>query len=192
MENRELKEYLAEFADNAQMSIIIANPKKRKVYILEELFMIKDEKIGQPVLCIQIAEEREMKEDEIKAAEEEEKREKYEIKFPKLLFFNFQKKRRLKMNNQQAIDRLVKHLEWGWTEETVEAIEMGIHALKETQWIPCSEKMPEDNTDVIVCFYSGTVTEMRYWGNGIFQGIYEHTAKTIVAWMPLPEPYKGE
>ena len=96
------------------------------------------------------------------------------------------------MNHQQAIDRLVKHLEWGWTEETVEAIEMGIHALKETQWIPCSEKMPEDNTDVIVCFYSGTVTEMRYWGNGIFQGIYEHTAKTIVAWMPLPEPYKGE
>lgn len=94
------------------------------------------------------------------------------------------------MNNQQAIDRLVEHLGWGWTEETVEAIEMGIHALKETQWIPCSEKMPEDNTDVIVCFYSGTVTEMRYWGNGIFQGIYEHTAKTIVAWMPLPEPYK--
>lgn len=56
------------------------------------------------------------------------------------------------MNNQQAIDRLVKHLEWGWSEETVEAIKMGIHALEETKWIPCSEKMPEDNTDVIVCF----------------------------------------
>ena len=96
------------------------------------------------------------------------------------------------MNNNQAIDRLVKHLERGWTEETVEAIEMGIHALKETQWIPCSAKMPEDNTDVIVCFYSGTVTEMRYWRNGIFQGIYEHTTKSIVAWMPLPKPYKGE
>lgn len=48
------------------------------------------------------------------------------------------------MNNQQAIDRLVKHLEWGWSEETAEAIKMGIHALKETKWIPCSEKMPED------------------------------------------------
>lgn len=94
------------------------------------------------------------------------------------------------MNNQQAIDRLVKHLEWGWSEETVDAIGMGIHALKETQWIPCSERLPEDNTDVIVCFYSGTVTEMRYWGNGIFQGIYEHTTKVIVAWMPLPKPYK--
>ena len=96
------------------------------------------------------------------------------------------------MNNQQAIDRLVKHLEWGWSEETVDAIGMGIHALKETQWIPCSERLPEDNTDVIVCFYSGTVTEMRYWGNGIFQGIYEHTTKVIVTWMPLPKPYKGE
>ena len=94
------------------------------------------------------------------------------------------------MNNQQAIDRLVKHLEWGWSEETAEAIKMGIHALEENKWIPCSEKMPEDNTDVIVCFYSGTVTEMRYWGNGIFQGIYKHTTKVIVAWMPLPEPYK--
>ena len=61
-----------------------------------------------------------------------------------------------------------------------------------SRWIPCSERLPEDNTEVIVCFYSGTVTEMRYWGNGIFQGIYEHTTKVIVAWMPLPEPYKGE
>lgn len=49
MENRELKEYLAEFADGTQVSVIIANPKKRKVYIPEEIFMIKDEKIGKPV-----------------------------------------------------------------------------------------------------------------------------------------------
>ena len=80
---------------------------------------------------------------------------------------------------QELVDRLAMY------EDREEGADFG-------KWIPCSEKMPEDNTDVIVCFYSGTVTEMRYWGNGIFQGIYEHTAKTIVAWMPLPEPYKGE
>ena len=50
------------------------------------------------------------------------------------------------MNNQQAIDRLIKHLEWGWTEETVKAIELGIQALKENTWIPCSERLPEENT----------------------------------------------
>lgn len=32
MENRELKEYLAEFADGTQVSVIIANPKKKSVY----------------------------------------------------------------------------------------------------------------------------------------------------------------
>ena len=52
------------------------------------------------------------------------------------------------------------------------------------KWIPCSERLPEDNTDVIVCFYSGIVTEMRYWGNGIFQGTFKRTAETIAAWMP--------
>lgn len=75
--------------------------------------------------------------------------------------------------------------QWSGYEDAEEKDRLG-------QWIPCSERLPENNTDVIVCFYSGTVTEMRYWGNGIFQGIYEHTTKVIVAWMPLPEPYREE
>lgn len=79
MENRELKEYLAEFADNALVSIVIANPKKRKVYISEECFLLEDEEIGQPVLCIQIAEERDMDEDERKTAEEDEREAKNEV-----------------------------------------------------------------------------------------------------------------
>ena len=32
------------------------------------------------------------------------------------------------MNNQRAIDRLTKHLEWGWSKKTVDAIEMGVDA----------------------------------------------------------------
>lgn len=78
---------------------------------------------------------------------------------------------------QELVDRLAMY------EDAAEKDRFG-------KWIPCSERLPEDNTDVIVCFYSGIVTEMRYWGNGIFQGIYERTAETIAAWMPLPEPYK--
>lgn len=79
MENRELKEYLAEFADNALVSIVIANPKKRKVYISKECFLLEDEEIGQPVLCIQIVEERDMDEDERKTAEEDEREAKNEV-----------------------------------------------------------------------------------------------------------------
>lgn len=58
------------------------------------------------------------------------------------------------------------------------------------KWIPCSERLPETAMNVIAQFSSGTVTELRYAGNGIFEGIYEYSTKVIIAWMPLPEPYR--
>ena len=109
------------------------------------------------------------------------------------------------MNNQQAIDRLVKHLEWGWTEETVEAIEMGIHALKETQWIPCSERIPEEPKENLV--FDGKCLEVYLvttkYGSSDQDKVYPFRAfwnginftdgwgiLDVIAWMPLPEPYK--
>lgn len=41
--------------------------------------MLEDEEIGQPVLCIQIEEERDMDEDERKTAEEDEREAKNEV-----------------------------------------------------------------------------------------------------------------
>lgn len=118
------------------------------------------------------------------------------------------------MNNQQAIDRLVKHLEWGWSEETVDAIGMGIHALKETKWIPCSERMPEER-DSMFARWKGT----NKWTKAMFEKRSDTVIATIeysngertvapahttdgkwrcdciigddgeaIAWMPLPEP----
>lgn len=55
-----------------------------------------------------------------------------------------------------------------------------------SKWIPCSERLPENEMNVIAQFSSGTVTELRYAGNGIFEGIYEYSTKVIIAWMPLP------
>lgn len=63
---------------------------------------------------------------------------------------------------------------------------------KENGWIPVGERLPENGTNVIASFSSGTVTELRYVANGIFHGIYEYSAKVIVAWRPLPEPYKED
>lgn len=71
------------------------------------------------------------------------------------------------MNNQRAIDRLTKHLEWGWSKKTVDAIEMGIHALKETQWIPCSERLPEEEEYILLSFANYTGLDIgRYENDG--------------------------
>ena len=104
------------------------------------------------------------------------------------------------MNNQQAIDRLVKHLEWGWSEDTVDAIEMGIHALKETQWIPCSERLPEESDYYMACVYDEEVDDYDYRKNWFAHKDDYDTDESewrelmpferVTAWMPLPEPYR--
>lgn len=55
-------------------------------------------------------------------------------------------------------------------------------------WIPCSERFPEENQNVIACFAHGTVTELRFYDKK-FHGIYDYDEKVIVAWQPLPEAY---
>ena len=64
------------------------------------------------------------------------------------------------------------------------------------QWIPCSERLPEKEKPVLICLDDGTITD------GIFYGIGEiiewdgamdercFDVDEVVAWMPLPEPYK--
>ena len=103
------------------------------------------------------------------------------------------------MNNQRAIDRLTKHLEWGWSKKTVDAIEMGIHALKETQWIPISERLPEEEEYILLSFANYTGLDIgRYEKDGendkFYPGhdeeTYAHYGLIVNAWMPLPKPYK--
>lgn len=108
------------------------------------------------------------------------------------------------MNNYQAIDRLVKHLEYGWSEPTVEAIDMGIHALKATQWIPISERLPGAGEYILVSFANEgfplpdiAVYEVDSYGNGVFYPAdrtvpYSLIGVFVNAWMPLPESYKEE
>ena len=75
-----------------------------------------------------------------------------------------------------------------WKKQYFELVEREAGA--DQGWIPCSERLPENAMNVIAQFSDGTVTELRYAGNGIFEGIYEYSTKVIAAWMPLPEPYK--
>lgn len=98
-------------------------------------------------------------------------------------------------------ERLTKHLEWGWSKKTVDAIEMGIHALKETQWIPISERLPEEEEYILLSFANYTGLDIgRYEKDGENDNFYpvdkEETYASygliVNAWMPLPEPYREE
>ena len=52
MINKELREYLERFKDEEEVSFVIADPKSRKEYEPEEVFMIFDENISNPCICI--------------------------------------------------------------------------------------------------------------------------------------------
>lgn len=100
------------------------------------------------------------------------------------------------MDNQQ----ILKHLDDIWTfgheptDEEREAVRAAMDIIEEYiktgGWIPCSERLPEENQSVIACFAHGTVTELRFYDKK-FHGIYDYDEKVIVAWQPLPEPYHG-
>jgi hypothetical protein len=66
------------------------------------------------------------------------------------------------------------------------------------QWIPCSERMPDIHEEVLIC--DSFVTQRVYTLTRISDdevgweddyGFY-HSLEDVEAWMPLPEPYRGE
>ena len=58
-------------------------------------------------------------------------------------------------------------------------------------WIPCSERLPEDDGEYLVTDASGgaaTVTETYFITDCDGEGHWG--ALDVIAWMPLPEPYE--
>lgn len=78
--------------------------------------------------------------------------------------------------------------------------------MKKNEWIPVKSGLPKEDEAVLICFDPDELDIENDWSNGIDIGYLTtewdlqkwRTSTTdvlmehIVAWMPLPKPYKGE
>jgi hypothetical protein len=80
----------------------------------------------------------------------------------------------------------------------IEALNMAISALTEQRWIPCSERLPEPRKAVlgyapryqnIYALYYDSAYGWMIW-NPLRDDCFPNSQGEIVAWMPLPEPYR--
>ena len=61
------------------------------------------------------------------------------------------------------------------------------------RWIPCSERLPKEGENVLVCLENKTYDIAFYstkdcsWLSSLDEWCY---SRSVIAWMPLPEPYK--
>lgn len=65
------------------------------------------------------------------------------------------------------------------------ALDTVIEAVEETRWIPVSERLPDENGSYLVTVKRGYIVL------GLWVGVAENWAN-VIAWMPLPQPYKAE
>lgn len=118
---------------------------------------------------------------------------------------------------QEQIDRYGQE----YDVEGIEALETAIKVLEQTRWIPVSERLPEDLVPVNITWvnhepepYYHDIKDRNFEATGIhYRGQWYWYSTTcadylgeygsndtdrvddaieIVAWMPLPEPYKAE
>ena len=105
------------------------------------------------------------------------------------------------IRRSDAIDAVI---EWyGCKPNDIEAFEKIIEAVpsadRPQEWIPCGERLPDENDSVLITWgnipkwwmhdkrvcvlwhYSEKGPDAHWWKDG-----------TIVAWMPLPKPWEGE
>ena len=74
------------------------------------------------------------------------------------------------------------------------ALRMAVEKLEQTRWVPVSERLPEEYIHVLCQFTLGGMGEC-YLSHGWFHiagGGLVMTCNEVIAWMPLPEPYRGE
>ena len=105
------------------------------------------------------------------------------------------------MTNAETIETLRANYPDACFEQLREAVDKAIKALEVQEWIPCSERLPEENGQYLITVkyvhvdgYDDIYAEHGEWTDGKWDMFcFGHCGKVenIIAWMPLPEPYQG-
>lgn len=84
--------------------------------------------------------------------------------------------------------------------KSAEEHEKILNILENSQWIPCSERLPEESDYYMACVYDEEVDDYDYRKNWFAHKDDYDTDESewrelmpferVTAWMPLPEPYK--
>ena len=79
--------------------------------------------------------------------------------------------------------------------ELIDEIEGLPSAQSKQQWIPVSERLPEDNSDILITYVEKDekrIAPVNYgcgtWFDCLFNKVLDQVG--VLAWMPLPEPYE--
>ena len=69
------------------------------------------------------------------------------------------------------------------------------------EWIPVSEGLPKEDYDTVLVFLESNIYDIAIWHSeygfrpwyaGYFEEATPEWESKVLAWQPLPEPYKGE
>ena len=68
------------------------------------------------------------------------------------------------------------------------------HEKSEPQWIPCSERLPKQGQEVICQCRASIIKVLKLNANGDWyqDAMHCYMSGFVIAWMPLPEPYKQD
>ena len=86
---------------------------------------------------------------------------------------------------------VLAHAEAEYRKSILQIIENQPPAFKKTEWIPIKEELPEERKNYL-CTIECAGCRYRIIGHYNKPGwTHDYGKQETVAWMPLPEPYKG-